>query len=213
VSVLAQLQRAIEGLHGVQTQLDVDAYVVDPEVRALMPGARTELPEQLFVREDGDGMELALYVDPKIITTLEKDDPRARLHEGNLESYCVALEGVSHFVFLAFRAELGRPVTPLELEIQAEVDKFVQAWLLLRTQGCSLAAGARVLDLKLFVAYEVREGVASEEVERYHTATRAARRYCSGLAERHAESGEERRIRADVRGYYRSGLAEKLRAA
>jgi hypothetical protein len=213
VSVLASLQLAIETLHAVETELSVDAFVVDAAVRAQIPGAKDGLPEQLFVRQDADELELALYIDPKIIAVLEKDEPARRLHEGNLESYCVALEGVSHFVFVAWRAQVGRPVTSLELELQAEVDKFVNAWLLLGEQGCGFEAGARLLDLKLFATWEMRSEVPPEEVERYQTASRAARRYCARLAREHAGSGDRVRIESDVRAFYRQGLAEKLRAA
>ncbi|MEZ4270575.1 MAG: hypothetical protein R3C68_03810 [Myxococcota bacterium] len=69
------------------------------------------MPEQVFVREDQDGLELALYIRADIVTGLEHDSPWERLHSGNLEPYCIALEGVSHFVFLAYRAGLDRPVT------------------------------------------------------------------------------------------------------
>ena len=68
-------------------------------------------------------MELALFIEPEIIAGLEVD-PRRSLHVGNLENFWIAAEGVSHFIFLVWRAQLGRPVTHLELELQAEVDNL-----------------------------------------------------------------------------------------
>lgn len=214
MDVLGSLQTAIEDLHAVETDLDVGAFVVDEATRSEIPGALDGLPEQLFIREDEEGVELALYIDPLILQRLETDHPHLKLHAGNLEAYCIALEGVSHFVFLTWRAQLGRPVTALELEIQAEVDKFVTAWLLIARQGeRRLHEIAPTLSRRLFENYDLRESVPSDEVSRYHLASRSARRYCSDLASRFGRDRNERRIRQDVRAFYRRGLSEKLHAA
>ncbi len=212
MGILVHLQRTIEALHAVETDLDVRAYIVDEETRRAIPGAR-ELPEQLFVREDEDGLELALFIDPRVVERLERDHPQRRLHAGNLESYCIALEGVSHFVLVAWRAQRGWPVSALEMEIQAEVDKFVLAWQLLAEQGRSRQLAARLLRRRLFHSYALRDDVAPEETGRYHTATRAAERFCSHLARRFGGDRDNRRIERQVREFYRRGLSDKLRAA
>ena len=59
---------------------------------------------------------------------------RALTHE-NLADYLTAAEGVSHFVYVAWNAGHDKPVTLLELELQAEVDKYVLGAWLLREQG------------------------------------------------------------------------------
>jgi hypothetical protein len=210
--VLGRLQTAIEDLHAVETDLDVRAYVVDDETRRSIPGAREGLPEQLFVREAQDGLELALYIDPAVVARLENDRPHRRLHDGNIESFCIALEGVSHFVLLAWRARIGRPISPLELEIQAEVDKFVLAWLLLARQGQRLDRTAPRLARQLFERFELRDAVPPAEASRYETANRVAKEYCRSLALRFGLDRNDRRIRRDVRRYYRRGLAEKMRS-
>lgn len=211
--ILQYLQQTIQSLHDIEVDLDVAAYVVNDEVRREIPGAREGLQEQLFVREDADGMELALYIAPAIVACLEKDDPLTRLHAGNLESFCIALEGVSHFVFLAWRAKFNLPVSALELEIQAEVDKFVACWLLLETQGQERRSTAAPLSRQIFESYVLHEDVAPEERERYHTASRVAGHYCRTLTERYSADDADTRIKRDVRAYYRQGLAQKLRAA
>ena len=55
---------------------------------------------------------------------LRAHDPRERLDDGNLPDFLLALEGVSHFVYIAHRARLERSVSAVELELQAEVDKL-----------------------------------------------------------------------------------------
>jgi hypothetical protein len=214
MSVLTTLQRTIQQLHDVELELDVEHYIVDDDVRREIPGAVEGLPEQLFVRDEGeDGMEIALYIAPQIIGHLQQDDPHRRLHGGNLEDYCIALEGVSHFVFLAWRANMNWPVSALEMEIQAEVDKFIAAWLLLDAQGQGRKQTAKPLMRQLFSSYALRDGLSSEEEERYHTATRVASQYVKTLVRRFSGDETEERIRRDARDFYRRGLPEKMRAA
>ena len=57
-----------------------------------------------------------------------------RLHDGNVADYWTALEGVSHFLYLAWNAGHDKPVSLLELEMQAEVDKYVASYWLMRRQ-------------------------------------------------------------------------------
>lgn len=207
------MQRAIEHLHGAPSGLDVRAYVVDDETRREISGAREGIPEQLFVRESEGDLEMALYVAPDVVERLEHDDPFARLHQGNLEPFAVALEGVSHFVLVAWRASRERPVSLLELEIQAEVDKFVVTWFLLSRQGQPLASTAMPLIEQLFESYELHEELTAEESDRYETASRVALRYCYTLVRCYQQHRDLGRVRRSVRHFYRKGLAEKLRAA
>jgi len=213
MTMLRRMQRVIERLHGAPSGLDVRAYVVDDAVRAEIPGARIDIPEQLFVRESDEGLELALYIEPRLVSQLERDNPFARLHPGNLEPYAVALEGVSHFVLVAWRAARGRPVSLLELEIQAEIDKFVVSWLLLARQGQPLLATATPLIDRLFANYALHDALDDEESDRYDTANRVARRYCTHLARCYKRHRDFSRVRRSLRGFYRKGLADKLRAA
>ena len=46
-----------------------------------------------------------------------------------LQDFLLAVEGVSHFVYLVHRARQERPVSAVELELQAEVDKYLVALL------------------------------------------------------------------------------------
>jgi len=214
--VLCELQREVEELHGSEGTPDVRAFVVDDSTRRLLPGARADIPEQLFVRQDpGDPqeLELALYIAPRIVASLAHDDPHERLHAGNLDDYWIALEGVSHFVMVATRAVGQRKVTALELEIQAEVDKFAAAWHLLRAQGMSPERAAQQLMRRLFGPYALHEPMPREEADRYHVATRVARRFCAELARCYGHDAQPTRVEHAVRRFVRLELAEKLRAA
>jgi hypothetical protein len=214
--VLRELQQRIEELHGAEATPDVTAFVVDEATRRALPGAREGVPEQLFVRQDPDdpdGLELALYIAPRALAALAGDDPYRRLHAGNLEDYWIALEGVSHFVLVTTRAVAGRPVTALELEIQAEVDKFVEAWKLLTEQGLGPERASRQIMRRLFGHYALNELLPRDEADRYHVATRVARRFCGELVSRYGRDARPTRVERAVQRFVRLGLTEKLRAA
>ena len=72
--------------------------------------------EVLLIRDAGGELEVALHL------------PREALAGGRPPSFdevCQIVEGVSHFVYVAERARRELPATQLELELQAEVDKYV----------------------------------------------------------------------------------------
>lgn len=204
---LRRLQHTLESLHDVDAGACVTQFIVDDGVREALPGAREGLPEQLFIHENDEALDLALYLDEGMLEHVERDPPSRRLHSGNFEPFCVVLEGVSHFVMLAWRTQQERPVSGLELEIQAEVDKFVVSWLLLAEQGVALRSSAHLLRRRLFEQWSLRDDVADDEVDRYQHATRYAASFCRELS--HARGPRE--VRSRVREYYRTGLAEKVR--
>ena len=123
-SLLARLQLGLEALYRVETQLAIDAFVIDGDQRDQMRPARAPR-EQLLLREADGELAMALFVDAAALANLEQHDPAARLDDENFTDFCLAVEGVSHFVYVALRAARSRPVSQLELELQAEVDKFV----------------------------------------------------------------------------------------
>lgn len=212
MAVLSDLQGLLEGLNAVTTELDVHEYLIDSDTHASIPGAHLDLPEQLFVLEVDDSVELALYIESGVLTHLEGDEPGQSLHNGNLESFCIALEGVSHFIKVVWSAQLGRGISALELEIQAEVDKFLVAADLLQRQGMLRRDAGQALTRLLFEHYEIRDDVPRDEIERYHTASKVARNFCETLLGRYSGDASSHRIVRDARNFYRCGLTEMLRS-
>src|SRR5689334_20055467 len=115
-------------MYRVSTDLDVDDFLVDEDERRALAPERCPR-EQLLLRAEPDGLRVGLFVEGATIARLEASDPRRRLDDGNLADFLLALEGVSHFVYVAHRMQAERPVSAVELELQAEVDKFVVALL------------------------------------------------------------------------------------
>ena len=133
--LLKRLQDLLGGIYDVRVAHDVCDFLVTD--RAQLPqGARTgHAEEELLVAPVGAGeLALSLYLDPALLRRLDAADPLERLHGGNVADCLTALEGVSHFLYLVWNASHDRPVSLLELEMQAEVDKFIVSHWLLRRQ-------------------------------------------------------------------------------
>lgn len=208
---LARLQRHLERLYDVSAGHDVDDYVIhDAEIARRLendPAARA-IPEKLLLRESDDGVDVALYLAPAVIERLERDDPTERLHAGNLPDFLVALEGVSHFLYLAWSVRHERRVSLLELELQAEIDKYMLAALLIaRADHGRVPAGLLRL---LFDAPALDPALEPELAERYRTANAYARRYCAWLQRRYLARRGERGMMSELRRFYRLDHHGKL---
>src|ERR1700693_2980164 len=121
------MQSLLGRLYDVEVQYDVhDFLVTDRSALGGITAANDArvLDEELLVAESADGAGVALYLDPCLLQRLERADPLGALTENNLADYCTALEGVSHFVYSTWRLDRDLPVSLLELETQAEVDKY-----------------------------------------------------------------------------------------
>ncbi len=158
-----------------------------------------------------DGVDVSLYLDPELLGHLARQDPLALLHDGNLAEFCTVLEGVSHFVYLAFNATYDRSVTLLELELQAEVDKFVSSSFLLGQQQ----AGPVTDDLHDWLFAEPRFDAALDEdgLERYRDANHYASRYCLQLAARLDDACSRSAVMSELRRFYRLPQQAKIRCA
>ena len=133
---LGGLQDLLSEFYALDLEYEVDDFVTTDEklARALDGGGR-ELDEKLLIAENDGEAEVSLYLEERLLERLERSDPLTRLDSDNLEDFLTAFEGVSHFTYYAWNAQLEKPVTLLEMELQAEVDKYVATTLLLLRQG------------------------------------------------------------------------------
>ena len=178
-----------------------------------MPGLVAGAEEELLLAETPDGAAVSLYLDSGLLRRLEGADPMGALTEHNLADYCTALEGVSHFVYSTWRLDRDLPVSLLELETQAEVDKYaVTVFLLARQLGGSypVQVHPRLFDR---VSFDAR--LEPDQFHRYRTAHRCAARYCRRLEHRFVSRGQARieALVRELRRFYRLGSTAKLHHA
>ena len=209
-SVLSRLQQGLESLYRVETRLDVDAFVVGERERGRALAEREEVKrrprEQLLVEHAAGEVALGLYLDAEALRNLERHDPGRGLGEHNFGDFCLAVEGVSHFIYVALCAAADRSVTALELELQAEVDKFVTCLLL----GAAVAQRSRRLRARLYDDVRFAEDLEGSERARYVTANDQARRYTVALERRYLQHERIADMLAELRRFYRLSLEAKL---
>jgi hypothetical protein len=205
--LLLDVQRRLEALYALDTQAPVTDFVLTEEEAAAYPGGGS----RTLVTQEGDQVALGVVLERDTFALLAGADPRVRLDQGNLGAFCTLTEEVSHFVYLHFCARTSRSVTQLELELQAEVDKYLTAVFLLCLQNEG-AASARLRDL-LFRRYRLIAPLSAEQAERYRAASVLAYRYCTYLESRYLRSWRSSRLAdlaREARRFYRLGQREKL---
>lgn len=212
--LLSHIQQLLGQIYDLDAAHDVYDFLVTDRAlaRALEadPEAR-DVREKLLVKPAEDGVDVSLYLDPELLEHLTRDDPLALLHDGNLAEFCTVLEGVSHFVYLAFNATYDKSVTLLEMELQAEVDKFVSSSFLLGQQQ----AGPVTDDLHDWLFAEPCFDTALDEdgLERYRDANHYASRYCLQLAAQLDDARSRSRVMSELRRFYRLPQQGKIRRA
>jgi hypothetical protein len=182
---LRRIQQRLERFYGLERAPNVTRFVREGGL-----GSR----EVVLVRQSEDELEIALVLPP------ESND----IPEGGALSdvWLQVAEGVSHFIYLVERARVHLPVTQLELELQAEVDKFVLS-LEFSTESAQRLL-ARMFDSPRFLDEE-----GTESGDRYRLAHHLAARFVS----RTIVANDRARARERLRSFYRAGQMEKIHLA
>jgi len=181
MQTLRRLQRRLERFYHLEETPDVRGFVREsPE-----GGER----EALLLRETEGELEVALVV------------PGSAANES--DEWLQLAEGVSHFVYVTNRARQELPSTHLELELQAEVDKFV---LLVLEQLPFDRSDAFEVHSRLYERVRFLHAAGTELGDRYRTANYLAARFVRRLM-----SSGPHGTHATLRRFYRAGQAEKIR--
>lgn len=149
-----------------------------------------------------------MYIDHEIVSRLRQDDPTERLHGGNLADFCTTLEGISHFLYLTWNAGYERGVSLLELEMQAEVDKFVASAFLFGRQHSGYIPGT--LSAWLFDNPDFDVALDRESLTRYQHANFYASRYCNYLENRFLRGRRGGSMVNELRRFYRLRQEQKI---
>lgn len=205
MNVLDRLQRGLERVYRIDTRLRIQDFVIGDQARQQLGLARAPR-EQLLLSQDQDTLEVAVFVDDAVLHNLDRHDPGEQLHEGNFGDFLLALEGVSHFVYLMWCARSHRSVSALELELQAEVDKYLTCLLMLGPES----ARSDLLRRRLFEQFELEDDLDAEERARYRAANANAHRYSASLEQRYLRSRRVVDMLGELRRFYRMSLPAKL---
>ena len=205
---LAQLQALLESVHGLDVRGEVSDFLVDDCTRRRL-APQSSPDEALLVLEGGEQLQVALFLDEAVLRGLSVAATAPWTHE-RLSSFCAAAEGVSHFLYLADRAHAGRPVSQLELEVQAELDKYLCVLLQLWAVGRRAASGE--LRRRLFERVALRTGLSAAERDRYRLANALAAACAKVLEAKYVFTNRLDGLLREVRKLYRLSGGEKLSA-
>lgn len=211
--LLTQLQSQIAGFYAAPIPYDIyDFLITDRDTAAALTpaGTTTDNRERLLVQDGDADLALSLFIDGELLASLDDDDPTVSLHDGNLDDFLIALEGVSHLQYMIFHAGQQHPVSLLELELQAEVDKYVTtAELICRQQQNGHVPSA--LHTRLFEDVRFDDSLPPEAQSRYVSANRLAARYCHALRRRFPGHHHQRSFVRELRDFYRMSEQRKVR--
>jgi hypothetical protein len=186
-ALASRVQGALERIYRLDRIADVGDYV---------HGASAGEREALFMREAADGaLEMSLRL-PLLEASAE------------LDTLCQIIEGVSHFVYVVERAQRGREATQLELELQAEVDKWVVLAASLRTLDAVASAELRA---RLYERVAFTEDEDTESGARYRIANLAANRFVRRLELDYVRPARFGELHGELRRFFHVGQEDKLR--
>ncbi|MGH8250406.1 MAG: hypothetical protein ACREVI_06870 [Steroidobacteraceae bacterium] len=210
-AALDRLETLLTGIYDLDVGCRVEDFLVTD--RQALPGECHDAPgdEQLFVSAVDDELCVSLYLDPALLGRLEQNDPTEDLNQDNVADCWTALEGISHFLCVTHNAGHDRPVSRLTLELQAEIDKYVASFLLLRKRDPRRFPVE--LHALLFHRAHVDPALAGDREPLYRRASRYAARFCARLEPRLRALGraDDGSCNGYLRRFYRLSDTGKLR--
>ncbi|MCC6715372.1 MAG: hypothetical protein IT496_09085 [Gammaproteobacteria bacterium] len=207
---LRVMQRRLQRLYGLPCPIDVAEFVTTDATwaQAMLGEPERAIGECVFVRSEDDTLDLSVYLDAELLGRLAAAEAGTR-PAPDLNDLCMALEGVSHFLCIVTRAIGSRQTTPFELELQAEVDKFL---VLSRLDLFDGTVPVDRIHHCLFEAMTLRPGMDEAPAQRYADANRYAGRYCRYLqANYRARASDGARFHDELYRFYRLPQPEKIR--
>lgn len=193
------LLRAVESVYAalceyyhIETRLPIRDFLRRGEL-----GSR----EMLLLRQRADALEVCLMFPPDIAAQRSQVDQLVDTQPS--DTFLQIVEGASHFLFVVERARIELPTTQLELELQAEVDKFV---VLSRSHRATTAL--RSLHSRLYESVHFLHDATTEVGARYRLANQLAARFVHRHLARHPSEQQ-----ATFRHFHRAGQTEKIRLA
>ena len=160
----------------------------------------------MLVRQlDADVMACIYYPD-RLIRRLESHPPQRGLDESNVDAFSIFVEEIDHLLLLAERSLLDRPLTLFEMELHANVSKYLVLSRFLVGRMPTLEPLRRIwLRHHLFEKGRFRDEDEALR-RRYRDAQRWSVKYLDGLRAHGAAEKIE-----SLRRFHDAGAREKLR--
>ena len=208
-NLLSNIQKYLEAIYEISVPQNIDDFVIhDKRMVELLSNQSIDenALEQLLISSHEDCLDVSLYLDFDLMERLGEKLPSLKTNKNDLHDFWVALEGVSHFLYLVWNANYDRPVSQLELELQAEVDKFVSATAILGLEKDNVFM--QEIWALLFSQPKFKDKLEREKLLRYQKANAYASQYCLSLMEMQHKT--TKCLHNELRRFYRLNQQAKI---
>lgn len=222
---LVSLQRKLTQHYDVELPYCISGFVChNPIQLQQFTGSKVDYsstPEMLIYQQDGDDLDITLFLNPDLFANIDHDAaPQQPCSAASFNNTCIVLEGVSHFIYLTWNAHHDRQISHLDMELQAEVDKFIYTVLDSDKPDNSRSANSHLksnwresnnqLLKRLYSEIRYRPELSDTEKARYEKANELAYIYCSWLCRHFNLAAPNRKLSAELSRFYRlNGLAKQ----
>ncbi len=144
---------------------------------------------------DGSELEIGIFFHQKILNNLKNPTLIQKLN---------VIEGISHYLLLSYKFQQNIALTRLELEMQAEIDKFLYYSLSdQRTKNYEQSFNVLHVPINL-------ESLNPEQQQLYQHANQLAKKYCHYLLKKFLARKTHDALLCEIRNFYRMPYAQKI---
>ncbi len=131
--LIKELQRKIEKTYALDTGItNIEQYIIGDKgykefyaKEEISTVVKSYSGAKVLIRDTEDALKVSIYYPDELIRKLESNDPRLGLHDDNIDLCASFVEELDHFLFIAQNYKQNRPFSLLELELQANVTKYL----------------------------------------------------------------------------------------
>ncbi len=160
------LQKKLEEIYRLEKCPEADKYVLSPKEFKRFSKS-SDNPQVIYV-DEGNDATMGIYLGKRIFKKI-----RNKVKIFSLQDFCVMAEEISHFIYLIWSKSNEKKITLLDLEIQAEVDKFLLASNFFQSQ--------ETVFKKMFETFMFRKNLLKDEENRYIEASRLGKKLAINL--------------------------------
>ena len=201
---LNHLQKELESLYQVDVNQSIEDFLVSSK---LVENYHLNNNQDQLIFQEADGeFNLGVYLKEENLNNLVQKDFSKLLKGNSLKSFITVIEETSHFIYSLWCIDNVRAFSLLELELQAEIDKFIFLLFILKKSNLFYF---RKLFFTLFSNYSFHSFLSAEEIERYEEANKLAFKYSFFLFESFISKNNWAGLISEIRFFYRLAFLSK----
>jgi hypothetical protein len=191
---LIQIHKDLQKLNGVNHIFSVMDFVKE-----------TDGKNTCIFKENKDDTEALICLNKELLERVNALQLPNDFSFNNVSDVSIVIEELSHFITYCHKAEKDDPISQLELEVQAEVDKFalILSWLSQKNEE------DKKHDLfdRLFGDLNLGDWVPLDSQDRYKEAHEIARSFCRSILNNKLNYKDRRKV---FQKFFLTPASEKL---